>query len=118
MAFWYPFRSREVAEITSHLTANETLSLRRLSHEFGTWWGHRVGMVAVVSVLFGDHFAHAFMTSLLASCAVMCIAAPSVFVMGGGMKKREKIKQFLCSTGYARQAGYEPDSLRFNKWWF
>jgi hypothetical protein len=117
MAFWYPFRSRQVAEITSHLTTNEELSLRALLHEHGTWWGHRVGMIAVCSVLFVDHFVHPFFVSLLASCTTMIIAAPILFVIGNGLQKREQIKQFLCSTEYARQAGYKPKSLLLNGWW-
>jgi hypothetical protein len=116
MAFWYPFRSREVAEITSHLTPDEMLALRALSNEHGAWWGRRVGIIAVCSVLLVDHFVHAFFPSLIVSALGCVIVMPIVFVMGGGLTMREKMKKFLCTTGYARQAGYQSESLRFNRW--
>ena len=118
MAFWYPFRLREVAEITSHLTTDETSALRSLSNELGRWWGLRVGIIAVCSVLLVDHFVHAFFASLIVSVMVCGFVSPIVFVMGGGLRMREKMKEFLCSTEYARQVGYRSDSLPFNRWWF
>jgi hypothetical protein len=118
MAFWYPFRSREIAEITSHLSTDETVTLQTMSNEHGKWWGHRVGIFAVCTVLLVNHFVHPFFASLLISVMVSVIVSPILFVMCGGLTKREKIKEFLCSTGYARQAGFTSESLHFNRWWF
>lgn len=118
MAFWYPFRSREVAAITQHLTTDETTALRALSNEHGKWWGLRVGIIAVSSVLLVDHFVHAFYTSLIVTVLVCLIVSPIVFMMSGGLMRNEKMKQFLCSTGYAIQAGYKLESLRLCRWWF
>jgi hypothetical protein len=116
MSYWYPFRSREVADITSHLTPEEDSSLRASATNYGSWMGPRIGVVSVVTVLSSSHFLHSFFASLIVSLAVTLIVIWTIY--GSRMQKQRKWnRDFLCSTAYGRQSGYRPDSLRLCRFW-
>jgi hypothetical protein len=117
MSSWYPFRSREVVDITSHLTVTENLSLQALAKEEGTWVGKRAGITSVCAVVLVDHLKYSFLVSVL----VVSLLGVLIFTIVYGSqlrKKRKEMREFLCSTAYAREAGYQHDSLRLYRFWF
>jgi hypothetical protein len=97
---WSPFQSEDVRKICAHLTVYELTELRRRARAYGTWGGITGAIPIGLAVAFPNPWTYALVASLL---LVHGARLPSVW---------RAQKQFLCSTAWARQAGYTPDRLR------
>jgi len=49
--YWYPFRSQEVADICAHLTAEESVALRKMALLNGGAFSFAVGLAPFVIML-------------------------------------------------------------------
>ncbi len=111
---WYPFRSPEVADICRHMTPEE---IRQLSA-----YATRVGVLGgiIPSLFFYPLFYFlAFYTPLYppgpwSILVLLAIAVPLGLLFGwiGFAGIRRKQIRMLCDTGYARQRGINPQTLR------
>jgi len=112
MAFWYPFRSREVKDITSHLTPEEHSSLNAIATQNGTWFGGWiVGPGAILSVFLSDASFESF--SHFSAIAISTVIFGAFFVISGIIARpmNKRMKTFLCGTEYAKRTGYSVDLL-------
>lgn len=117
MSLWYPFRSREVADITTHLTPEEKELFKAWGNREGAWYGRRVGIIVVCTTLFVNIFVHSFFVSFFATLILTLTIIQTIY--GSYLKGlRKKWREFLCSSEYARHAGYRPESLRVYQFWF
>jgi biopolymer transport protein ExbD len=97
---WSPLQSREVGEISSHLTKAERNHVSVLGLVFGSW---------IVVTCFGlPAFLRAF-----AGPGKWIVAAiwAGLFLVSIQMWQR-MMRHFLCSTTWAKQQGYTPEKLR------
>ena len=95
----YPFQSDEVREICSHMSEEEERSIYRM----GSWAGIQAGVVVVLLYLAVEY------PSLIT--ATIAVAALAVLVALGPLSRR-RVRRFYCSTQWARDHGYKPESLR------
>ena len=94
---WSPFHSKEGQEICSHLTEEEELALRRFAARFGF----------LPALIFLFPLAGALgLPSLW--IAVVLIVAYVILVP----KWLRSLKEFLCSTQWASDHGYDPRTLK------
>jgi hypothetical protein len=112
MAFWYPFRSREVRDIISHLTPEEFVSLGVIAKREGEKIGREVvapgsmiSGVVVVECIRGLHVIPAML--------LIAVVFGIYFVICWKVTRshRARMRSLLCSTDYARRVGYRADFL-------
>jgi ABC-type Fe3+-siderophore transport system permease subunit len=108
-SLWYPLRSREVKAICSNLSQKEETELSQFTHEAGKSHGTKIGIMAVVLVVLGNHVLPHW--SFFPSLAVVMLVA---MIIGWLLASpiRRKTKLMLCNTAYAKQMGYSPATLR------
>jgi len=111
---WYPFRSREVKDIYDHLTEEEFSRL----HEEAKLAGGKIGRESAASK--GWLFPAAFVLGLTLHLSMLSFGALTFALGVPGIVRawrksgpiRQKFRQMLCETAYARQKGYSPATLR------
>jgi hypothetical protein len=117
MSFWYPFRSPQVSDIASHLTVEERALFGTRVQGEGTWFGRRVGVIVVGTVLPTVWLTHSFLLSLGLALILSQLIIWTIY--GSWIRKNWKAtRELLCSTQYARQAGFRSDSLPIYRFWF
>ncbi len=79
--------------------------------------GRRAGMTSVCAVVLADHLKYSFLGSLYIAILFAGLIFATIFSTHV-RKKWKEMREFLCSTAYAREAGYRPDSLRRYRFWF
>ena len=110
---WYPFRSKDVAEICQHLTPEEREHLRSLATSHGLKMGFAIGISVVTANLITSNFIPELPKSLLILWSFfsgLLVASAVGFIAGRRM--RLKIKEMLCSTRYAKQKGFSANNLK------
>jgi len=111
--FWYPFRSKEVEDICTHLTPEER---ERLNVHASTE-GKKMGILApftLVPVI----FVGATLSWGLPAETKIFLATFGILITGlilgyfAGKRGREKSREILCSTQYAVQNGIIKETLK------
>ena len=96
---WSPFQSGDVKQICAHLTVDEQAELNSRARAYGTW----SGITAAIPIGLAFAFPSPWTYTLAAVLLLVHVARiPSWF---------RSQKQYLCSTTWARHAGYTPDRL-------
>jgi hypothetical protein len=123
MSHWYLFRSREVADITSHMTADEELSFRAEWRSPKWVMGAGVlsgilGPLLIPKTISAIPFSFSGLFHFLGAALIVFLPVGLILGLSLAYATRKKMRAFLCSTEYARQAGYREDSLRLYRFWF
>ena len=104
---WSPFQSSEVRDICAHLTPAEKRDLVVLGAHYGRDSGWRFAVpfgLVVMSFTYSRTLGVVLLVSFITYCATV------------GQRRirahQRRARELLCATGYARERGYTPDSLR------
>lgn len=116
---WSPFQSPEVREICQKLTPEEMKQLTKDAGSTGTEIGRRVAPLAAI---FGAVVGVMVMTTpnwsspmrWLAIVAGAILISPLFMLINRRWMRenRQRQREMLCSTEYARRMGYTPDNIR------
>jgi hypothetical protein len=104
---WSPFQSSEVRDICAHLTPAEKQHLLVLAAQYGRDSGWRFA-VPFALVLISFPYSRLVGLVLLVCFITYCATLAQQRVRA----HQRRVREFLCATGYARERGYTPDSLR------
>ena len=112
MAFWYPFRSREVRDIVAHLTPEEFISFAEVVRREGQKVcrevvvpGSMISGVVAVECIRG--------LQLIPAILLIAVILGIDFVVSWRVTRshRARMRSLLCSTDYAKRIGYRVESL-------
>ena len=96
---WSPFQSEDVRRICGHLSEPETTRLQRRAAMYGVW------VAATFAVPLGAAIAYPGLYTLIVAAVLILIHIACIPLW------LAKQRSFLCSTRWAREQGFTPDTL-------
>lgn len=104
---WSPFQSPEVRDICAHLTPAEKQGLIAQASAYGrqtAWWLAMPFALVVVSF----YYSRPVGLVLLVPFIIYCFTVERRRVQA----HRQRVRELLAATEFAREHGYKPDALR------